>query len=203
MAISSGTILKVVVSLLLPDSVIAQNVFYSVVVDLVTSDDEDDVVADIIDWVEDMYGDLAAQICNDNTSSDVKVYEYDAIDDDWDEVGTDTWSVTFTNTGEMGPHGVAALVHAKSIDPDVQGSKYIPGLSDASIIISDIGAGLATALATFCGTWVTPFAGTATGGAFAPGVWSTARDVFVLFNGNFVVNGLAAYQRRRRPGAGI
>lgn len=203
MAISSGTILKVVVSLLMPDSVIAQNIFYTVITDLVTSDAEDDVVDDMIIWVEAMYTDLIGNLSDQMAGSDVKVYEYDPIDEDWDEVGSNTWSVTFTGTGDMIPHGVAAICYAKTLDPDVQAGKYIPGITEDSFSESDLNAGLVTDLAQFCATWVGGFTGTNTGGTVGPGVWSTVGAVFKLFNGNYVINGLAGYQRRRKPGVGI
>lgn len=203
MAISSGTILKVVVSLLLPDSVIAQNVFYSVVADLVTSDAEDDVVLDLIDWVELMYTELNAYIVSSVVASDVKVYEYDHVDDDWDEVGTDAWSDGFASAGDMLPHGVAAVVHAKTIDPDVQATKFLPGFADGVFDDSDLSAGGVTAVLDFADVWGAPFTGTATGGLFGGGVWSVARGQFVLFNEVYICNGIAGYQRRRKPGVGI
>lgn len=203
MSISSGTILKVVVSLLMPDSVIAQNIFYTVVTDLITSDDEGDVVSDIQDWVEAMYAPLNNYIVLGVEASDFKVYEYDPIDDDWDEVGADTWVDGFANASDMIPHGVAAISHAKTIDPDVQGTKFIPGFGDTVFIESDLSAGGVTAMGNFNDVWVTPFGGTATGGDFVPGIWSTVGVVFKLFNGNWVVNGVAGYQRRRKPGVGI
>ena len=203
MAISSGTILKVVASMLMPDNVIAQNVFYAVVTDLLTSDDEDDVVADLVTWVEAMYTELDVYVSTDIASSDIKVYEYDPTDDDWDEVGTDTWTDSFASADDMLPHGVAAIAHAKTIDPDTQATKYLPGWGEGSCVESDLSAGAQTAIANFCGVWTAPFGGTATGGDFSPGVWSTVGVVFKLFNEAFVVNGVVGYQRRRKPGVGI
>lgn len=203
MSISSGTFLKVVVSLLMPDSVIAQNIFYTVVVDLLTSDDELDVVADIRDWVEDMYSQIDAHVVNDVAASDFKVYEYDPLDDDWDEVGGDSWTDGFSNIDDMIPHGVAAICHAKSIDPDVQATKFICGLGEAVITESDLIGATITSLGDFNDSWTDGWGGIHTGGDFAPGVWSTAQNIFVLFNGNWVVNGVVGYQRRRKPGVGI
>lgn len=203
MAISSGTILRVVASMLLPDSVIAQNIFYTVVTDLVTSDDELDVVLDIGDWLADMYTQLASTVVDDVTASDYKVYEYDPIDDDWDEVGSDTWDDAFINSQDMVPHGVAGVCHAKSLDPDVQATKFLPGFGELGLTASDLSAGTISDMADFCDSWVTEFIGTATGGTFGPGVWSTPQEVFKLFSGVFVINGVAGYQRRRKPGVGI
>lgn len=202
MAISSGTVLKVVASLLFPDSVIAQNVFNVVVTDLVTSDDEEDVVIDCITWLESMYTHFLAQIANDVTTSEATIYEFDAGDVDWDEVGTDVWSVTFTNTNEMLPHGVACVVHARTIDPDVLGTKYIGGLTEDAQNNSNVGAGVIADMVDFLDEWITVFVGTATGGTFAPVIWSPTGTTPWLMSGTGYVNGQVGYQRRRKPGVG-
>lgn len=203
MAISSGTILKVVVSMLLPDSVIAQNIFYSVVTDLLTSDEEVDVVTDIVTWIESLYATINTFIVDDVNASDVKVYEYDAIDDDWDEVGTDVWADGFSSEDDMFPHGVAIVCHARTTDPDTQATKFLAGLQELAALDSDLVGATVTAVGNFCDIWVAPFVGTETGGTFVTGVWSTADTVFKLFSGAFVVNGVLGYQRRRKPGVGI
>jgi hypothetical protein len=203
MAVSDGAILRVVASMLFPDSVIAQNVFYAVFADTGGSDDEDDVVSDLVDWCEAMFGEITGMIVNDVTTSEIQVYEYDAGDDDWDEVGSASWSVTFTDTADMMPHGVAAVLHNKTSDPDTWATKYIGGLGETQALDSDIIAGALADLADFVTDWNTSFIGAATGGTFGPGVWSEKDTVFKLFNGTGSVNGILGYQRRRKPGVGI
>lgn len=202
MAITSGTILKVVASFLFPDSVIAQNVFNVVVTDLVTSDDEEDVVADCITWVEDMFTHILAHIGDVVTTSEVSVYEYDSIDDDWDEVGTDVWSVTFTNANQMLPHGIACVVHARTIDPDTLGTKYLGGFTEEATNGSNVGVGLVALLVDFLDEWVTAFVGVETGGTFGPVIWSPTDTVARIMSGTGYVNGQVGYQRRRKPGVG-
>lgn len=203
MAVPTNAILRVVASMLMPDSVIAQLVFNVLFEADGSSTDEQDVVDDLADWVEDMITNLAGNIANDLTSSDVKVYVYDSGDDDWDEVGTANWAVTFTNTAEMLPHGIAAVVHARTEDPDVQGTKFIPGLTETTQNESDLEAGPITQLALFGVDWVSPFTGSATGSGFIPGVWSVAQTAFKAANLEIVVNLQVGYQRRRKPGVGI
>lgn len=203
MAIASGTILKVVASILMPDNVIAQNVFYTIVTDLVTSDDEADVVDDLVTWVEAMYDEIATGISDECAASDVKVYEYDPADPDWDEVGVAVWVDTFALVTDMLPHGAAQIIYAKSTNPDVQAGKYIAGLGELTCVGSDLDNGAITRGLAFAGEWVAQFVGLETGGTFDPGVWSTARTEFLLFNGNVILNGLVGYQRRRKPGVGI
>lgn len=203
MAVPDGAVLRLVTAFLMPDAVIAQMVFNAVFADTGVSDDELDVVDDLVDWAEAMLTHLITRLVPEISTTDIKVYIYDALDDDWDEVGSDTWSVTFTNASEMLPHGIAAVVHAKTIDPDVQGTKFVPGLGEATQDESDLSAGILGDLADFADEWVTPFVGLATGGDFAPVVWSVVATTPKLMSGDIVVNGQVGYQRRRKPGVGI
>ena len=202
MAISSGTVLRVVAQMLFPDSSVMQNVFNVVVTDLVTSDAEEDVVTDCITWVEAMFTELVAYIDSGVDADEVFVYEYDAIDDDWDEVGSDIWTDAFAAVGGMSPHGVACLVIGRTIDPDVQGKKYIGGIQETSIAGSALAGLLITALTNFGVEWFTPFVGAETGGTFGPVIWSPTGTVPKVMTGASV-NGISAYQRRRKPGVGI
>lgn len=203
MSLSDGDILRLVTSFLLPDSVIAQMVFNVAFADTGGSAEEIDVVDDLVDWAEAMLTHLLTRIVPECTTTDVKVYVYDAVDDDWDEVGTDTWSVTFTNASEMLPHGIAAVVHARTINPDVQGTKFIPGLGEATQVESDLSVGILADLVDFAAEWVAPFVGAATGADFAPLIWSVVRTTPILMSGDTVVNAQVGYQRRRKPGVGI
>jgi hypothetical protein len=201
-AITSGTVLKVVATLLMPDATIAQNVFYAVITDLVTSNDEVDVVSDCKDWVEAMYYQIIARVSDQVTGSDVKVYEWDSTDSDWDEIGSDTLDLFNAGAIDMLPHGVAAVVHAKTLDPDTQGTKFIAGLTEGQTVDSDLSAACLADLALFCDYWTDVRVGDATGGDIVPGVWSTKGPVFRAMNGNYSVNGVVGYQRRRKPGVG-
>ena len=203
MAVADGAILRIVASLLFPDSVIAQNVFYAVFADTGASNDEEDVVDDLIDWVNDMYADLEARMDSDVDLDEIKAYVYDPSDDDWDEIGSGPGTDAFVGAASMAPHGVAALQHANTFDPDVSGHKYWGGFSQSSMDDSDIVGSLITDLVALAITWTTAFVGTATGGDFGPGVWSPTRINFFLFNGTVFTNAQVAYQRRRKPGVGI
>jgi len=203
MAVADGAILRIVASILFPESVIAQNVFYAVFADTGTSDDEADVVTDLGTWLEDMYDHLDGECIATLASGGFKVYNYDSIDDDWDEVGADTWADTFAGAGDMLPHGVAAVIHAKTTDPDVQAAKFLGGLTEDTQDNSILEATPLAELANFANEWTAPFVGAATGADFAPGVWSVAQQNFFLFNGVEVINATLGYQRRRKPGVGI
>lgn len=203
MAVADGAILRVVASLLFPENVIAQNVFYCVFADTGTSDDEDDVVDDLATWVEDMYDHFNTVIADTVDLTGIKVYNYDVIDDDWDEVGDAVLSDSFGSGSDILVHGVAMVIHAKTTDPDVQAAKFIGGFSEPN---TEDGLFVASALVTgvnFAVEWSTAFVGAITGAQFGPGVWSVKNQNFFLFSGTEVINAIPGYQRRRKPGVGI
>ena len=203
MAVADGAILRIVASLLFPESVIAQNVFYAVFTDTGTSDDEVDVVDDLAEWLEDAYALLDSWVDSSVSLDGIKVYNYDSIDDDWDEVGDVAIGLGFSGATDMLPHGVAYLTHAKTTDPDVQAGKYIGGWTEGCQADGLFSGTINTLMGTWAAAWVAPFVGTITGADFGPGVWSVAQNNFFLFNGNVVLNAIPAYQRRRKPGVGI
>jgi hypothetical protein len=203
MSLPVGTILKVVCTLVADDASLIQNVFGAVIGGSGGPFDEDDIVSDLTDWVDTMYGNLTGRIKSTIDPSEVKVYEYDAVDDDFDEVGTGVPTFVTSNTGATLPRGVAVLINAKTTDPDVNGKKYIGGLTeDAWGDGAWISAALAD-IADFATDWYTPFVGAASGATMAGGIWSPTNKNFYLLSGTFIVPVTANYQRRRRPGVGV
>lgn len=203
MAITEGTILRIVASIVFPDSVIMQNVFHAVLTAAGSSDAEEDVVSDMVDYLQDVWAEVIARVSEDMDTDEVKVYERDHIDDDWDEIGTSLFSVTFTGAGDWLPHGLCVVVNMETTDPDVSGRKYYGGLTEA---VQEDGAWDATTLGSFATMLtevVTPFVGAATGATFTPGVWSPTANNFFGFLGGGAVNAIPGYQRRRKPGVGI
>lgn len=203
MSIPDGAILRIVLSLLFPDSAIAQNVFYTVFTDTGTSDDDDDVLTDLETWIETIYANLNAAVDSGISMAGMKVYIYDASDPDWDEVGVAFPTDGFSGAGDAMPNGVAALSHATTTNPDVTGAKYWGGNTDTSTVENDYTAGSLAAYQNACDDWVTNFVGAVTGADFGPGVWSPTKTNFFLFNGVYSTNAQVAYQRRRKPGVGI
>lgn len=203
MAVAAGTILRVVGELIVPQSTVMQNVFYCKFDDNGTSNDEQDVVDDCRDWLDDIYGELVAQMKNTIDSGEVKVYEWDTVGLDWDEIGSAFLTVNFTNAGDMLPHGVAAVITGRTFDPDVSGRKFFGGFCEDQQVGSVIGAAAATALALAGSEWLTTFTGAATASTFKTGVWSVAQSTFRQFVATLIVNGIMGYQRRRKPGVGI
>jgi len=203
MTIPTDAILRVVWQMLLPDNVILQNVFYTQFDNDGTGNDDSDVVLDLVDWMEDIYTNLAASMDSNVIVQEMIAYIRDVVGGDWDEIGTGVPSVTPSAAGAMAPHGVAALQHARTTNPDVSAHKYYGGLPDDSVLDSDLSTGILVNIVLAGADWVADFVGVATGSNFNPGVWSPTKTGFFAFNGVFVTNGQVAYQRRRKPGVGI
>lgn len=203
MSITDGEILRVVASMLWGDGNVNQNVYNCVVTGGTPPFTDADVLDDMEDWLDNMYANLTAQIVTNLTGNELIVYKYDAIDDDWDEVGSQAWTWTPTEAGDYLPRAVAALVRLWTTDPDVQGKKYIPGLSEESIASGLLDAGMVTALLAFAADWYAPFVGGASGATFTPGIWSVVGTVFKLAIDHVATSTIPAYQRRRKRNVGI
>ena len=202
MSITEGTIIRIVASMLLPDSVIAQNVFYAVLTGGSGPWDEADIVLDAIDYMDIIYT-IWATLGSDQAEVDaIQVYEYDPIDDDWDEVGSGVLGLTGGVAADMLPHGVAAFTQARSSDPDVSASKYWPGATETAQVDGAWTGPTVTGLATLADAWVAGDVGGASAANFVAGVWSPTETNFFYFNANITVNATPAYQRRRKPGVG-
>lgn len=203
MSITSGTILRMVVSILWTDGNIMQNVFNAVVTGAGSPWDADDIVEDAVSWAEDLYFNITTHISDECDGSQVQVYEYDSVDDDWDEVGSQTFTWNPTNANSEMPRGVAALINLKSIDPDVSGKKYIGGLTEGGILNGLIDSPVLTALLSFGVDWYAGFVGTDSGADWDPGIWSPTDTVFRLASNTLIIPAICAYQRRRKRGVGI
>jgi hypothetical protein len=203
MAISNGDVLKIVASLVYPDDVIMMNVFHVVATTIVGDGAEDDVVLDLAQYAFNIYNELAASVGEDMDDDILKMYVYDSIDEDFDEIGSSLWSLGATQTGELLPHGVALMQTFYTIDPDVQGRKYWGGFTELDQVdgswASQILANAVLAADEIVGTYV----GVETGSTYQPVVWSPTQLNAFLYSGVVISNSIVNYQRRRRPGVGI
>jgi len=202
MSITEGTIIRIVASMILPDSVIAQNVFYAVLTGGSGPWDEADIVLDAIDYMDLIYT-VWATFGSDQANVDqIQVYEYDSIDDDWDEVGSGVLNKTGGVAADMLPHGVAAFTQARSSDPDVSAKKYWAAATETAQADGAWTGATVTGLAILADAWVDGDVGSASGANIIAGVWSPTETNFFYFNQNITVNATPAYQRRRKPGVG-
>lgn len=204
MSIQDGAILRVVAQFIWGDGEINQNVYNVIVTGAGAPWDEQDILDDCEDWLDEMYLNTRDLQAPDLTGGSTIVYEYDAIDDDWDEVGTNAFGFTGNGGANTGlPRGVAGLVTAKSSDPDTDARKYIPGLTEGGLVSELWDAAVITALLLYGADWVTPFVGAAGGGTFTPAVWSVVGTVAKALIGTLIVPTIPAYQRRRKNNVGV
>lgn len=203
MSVTDGDILRIVASLLWTDGNINQNVFNAVVTGGGSPWTDQDIVDDAEDWLDNMYANLTGNVSDELDGNEVSVYKYDAIDDDWDEVSSQAWAWDPTQTAEQLPRGVAGLVRLWTTDPDVQGKKYIPGLTETSLVDGLWNAGQITNFLLFAADWYNAFVGAASGATFTPGIWSVAGTVFKLGVDHIATSTIPAYQRRRKRNVGI
>jgi hypothetical protein len=202
MAITNGTVLRVVASLLFPDDVIAQNVFHMVATDLVDGD-EDTVTLDMQRYLNSIYAELDDAMSQDMSGDEIKVYEYDSSGEDFDEVGTGALTLSGASANDPVPHGVALVQNLYTTDPDVQGRKFWAGIAISTLTDQEFDASvLADAVAGAAILIVTYTDGTSSN-EYQPGVWSPTHANFYPYNGVVATNSVPGYQRRRKPGVGI
>lgn len=203
MSITVGTVLKVVAVMSWLDGDIAQNVFSAVISGTGGPYDDADIVADALAWLEAMYLPLAPVLSDELDGSEVRVYEYDDVDEDYDEVGSDSWVFNPAQATDQLPRGNSMLLNCKTLDPDVNGKKYLPGMCDGLIVNGLITAGVISDLVDFSDEWVAPFVGATSTADWVPGVWSTKNLNFFAMSGTVLIPSIVAYQRRRKRGVGI
>lgn len=203
MAIAVNDILKVVAVLAFTDGNIMQNVFNALVVSGAGPFDDDDVVNDCEDWLDAMYANLTARMTNTVDGSEVRVYKWDTVGLDWDEVGSSTWVFNPTGATTSTARGISGLINAKTTNPDVSGKKYLGGLTQNDLLAALLSAGYVTQLALFAIDWYTNFVGAASGATFGPGIWSPTDEVLYDMTGDVLLPVIPAYQRRRKQGVGI
>lgn len=203
MSVITGDILRVVASFLWTDGNVNQNVFNAVVTGGGSPWADLDIADDAEGWLDNMYLNMVGQQVDEIDGNEVIVYKYDSVDNDWDEVASQSWTYNPTELTEQLPRGVAALVRLWTTDPDVQGKKYLPGMSEGGLVDGLFGAGDLAAMLAFAADWYTPFVGAVSGADWTPGIWSVAGTVFKAGVNHVAANAIPAYQRRRKRNVGI
>lgn len=203
MSVADGDILRIVASFLWTDGNVNQNVYNVKMSGAGAPWDDSDIIDDAEDWLDNMYLNLVNSLSDEIDGNEVLVYKYDAGGDDWDEVGSQAWTFDPTVTQDQMPRGVAGLVRLWSTDPDVQGKKYIPGLTEGSATDGLLTSSVITNLLAFAADWYLPFVGATSGGTFTPGIWSVVGTVFRAAVDHVATSTIPAYQRRRKRNVGI
>lgn len=204
MSIPTGTILRIVAEFLWDDGEINQNVFNVELTGGAGPYDDSDVVDDCLEYIEGLYDNIELYFAAEIDGNSVTVYKWDVSGQDWDEVGTTAWSVTSGGSATTGlPRGVALLMTAKSEDPDIDARKYLPGMVEGALASEIFSAPVLAAAVNFAGDWVTAIVGSTSGATITPVVWSVANLALEYLVDHYIVNGIPAYQRRRKNNVGI
>lgn len=203
MAVTDNDILRVVQTMTWDDGNIIQNVYNCKITGGGGPYDDQDVADDMAEWMDEIYDGLAGVLSSELNVGEAVTYLYDAVGDDWDEVAGAVPTFAPIAIGQYLAQGVAAMVRANSTDPDVQARKFFGGLTEDSSIDGGWSVSVLASLVAAGLDWITPFVGTETGATITPGVWSPTQSLFFAFVEHLIVNAIANYQRRRRPGVGV
>lgn len=203
MTITTGDILRLVVSGVWTDGNIVQNVYSCLISGAGGPWDDEDVLDDLEDWADDMYANMTAFTSAFLDGDQVQGYVWDPVGLDYDLFANEPWTWNPSDVGQQIPRGVATFLKAPTTDPDVQGRKYLAGLTEASSAEGLLSAGYIAAMLLYGGDWITPFIGLLTTATFTPGVWSVKNSAFFAFTAEVAAITIPAYQRRRKRGVGI
>lgn len=203
MSIDTGTILKLVATLAWTDGNLMQSIFSLLISGGGGPWDEDDVIDDLLAWIGVLYGNFGGMISDEVDGSQIQVYQYDPIGDDFDEVGSDAWVFDPNEATEQLPRGSAMLIGGRTVDPDVLGKKYIGGLCEGGLADGLYSSAELIGGVGFAEDWVAPFVGGTSSADYAPGVWSVKQNDHVSFRDAYYVSAIPAYQRRRKRGVGV
>lgn len=202
MSVVVNDILKVVATTVWTDGNIMQNVFNALIDGGGGPFDDGDIVDDAVAWMDNIYLNITSDCSDELNGSQVQVYKYDSVDDDWDEVGTGAFTWDPSAAPDQLPRGVAGLVYARTTNPDVQGKKYIGGFTEAAVTDGLFTANSLTNLLAIAADWVLDFTGGTSSAEWNPGVWSPTDLILYLMSEVVGAVAIPAYQRRRKRGVG-
>lgn len=203
MSVADNDILRIVASMLWTDANVNQNVFNAKVTGGGGPYADSDIADDAEAWLDDMYANMTQFASEEIDGNEVLIYKYDSVGDDWDEVFSQSWTWNPNDVTDQLPRGVAGLVRLWTEDPDVQGKKYFPALTEGSLVDGLFGATTLTALLAFAADWYLPFTGAVSGATWTPGVWSVVGKLISLGVDHIATSSVPAYQRRRKRTVGI
>lgn len=206
MTVVDGDVLRVVVSITAPDSVLCQNVFHYRLNDPAADNPTDAQVLSCIDleisaiyslWDDEMASDYTVD------TADVDKVEWNAGEAIWEvveHIGSLLIDIDGLGISDACPHGCAANLTFDTVDPKRRGRKFLPGIAEDGVQDSTFIGAVQTVLAAIIAEMLTDriVTGSASMVAGIPtnlGTWLP----FVLG----VANVISAYQRRRKPGVGV
>jgi hypothetical protein len=199
MTVDVGDTIRVTARLEWAGAVDVQNVFEAYCASG-TPQDDDDVKADLADWLEDFYTPFLGALPDNLAFIDLDFYNV-TNSAPMGQYAWPTLTAGTAGTTEISASGVAAVITAFTNVVRHHGRKFIGPIHEAAIDAGVLNAATMTALATMLIIWVTPFVGGTTGNGWVPGVTNRATSAFNQFR-DAVVRNVPGYQRRRKANVG-
>lgn len=201
MAIEDGDILKVVMTLDMPGSTVAQNV-YHVRADLAAAKTDSVILNECFDWCQRMFGDVDASTAD---SVDINNVEVLKLTSTTPSVFVSIGSLAGTFVGLVAsdalPNGVALVVRAAIEGVSFLARKFIPGIAETKSEEHTWATGALADAANYVVEWLFGV-DLGSGDHLVSGVYSIAAEIFRELRGEGAVSTTPGYQRRRKPGVG-
>jgi len=198
---SIGEIIRVVAHYSMENAGDMQNVFHFILQTAAIADN--DLIDDVSAWFQNDWGaswqELASQYAT------LEHFDADVVDVDGTvkrNLGGDIIDLDgLISTELMTPMDSGYLLAYTAI-PKARGSKYLPGMAEATQSAGGLNATALADLAVCLGVYLVPIAMTG-GGSLLPGVASATLAAFVPFLVSGAIDTVLATQRRRKAGVGI
>lgn len=201
MAILAGDVLRCTIQYNLAGTAAHQNVWYYEA-GAGVNDTEANVMSALTTQFDVAYALLEPELATDVTDDEVVFAKRNPVDGKWNKIGTgNTTKPNGTGAAGQLPNGVAAVIRWLTDGVGEQGRKFIGGLDNGAIVDNIVQAAAITVLTNFGNSMDNAIG--VSGGLMVPGWWSEASTVFRPFNTTEIINTIAGYQRRRKPGIGI
>lgn len=190
-------IIKLVVGYSQPNASAILNVFYWLVTNAA---DDGDVLIDMVDWVETIWGadwdDEAPDSCS---IVSVGVDIVSALGTVVKNLGNEVVAIAGLQSDEPLPPSNALSIFADTALPKTRGRKFVPCIADGSITSGVVNATGLAWLATLLADYVSDYSAT---GDYQPGVLSVPGEAFVPFVTAGGFDTIVDMQSRRRADRG-
>lgn len=189
--------LKVVLKGRFDDANETRNIFHCTT----DSDDAADNVNAAAEWISEYVDAIRPATSEHFRYYGMEVYEQIGLADDWNLIGTVTFTgATGTAPGTYNANQDAAVMIGKTGIPKTVGKKFAPAITDAGQADSTIQAGAMATLVSVLAIWITEFVSTGTV-TVTPAIFKKLSGAFAPIVGG-IVDLLVGSQRRRKPGVG-
>jgi hypothetical protein len=198
-----NTVLKLAALSLMPDETIAINVFWALLDDNAGGGPlaDADILQAAANYVDNFYDEMGVDLADTLLGTIVEVWAVDEPSGDLTPIGDETTTYEGQSVNDALPNGVAGVMSLKTVETDVTGRKFVPGYTDETFVDNNMTgpalARAALAAVEWAAQWVD-----ANDVILNPGVYSSVKQNFFIATGTVIVNAIAGYQRRRKPGVG-